>query len=431
MDKSLLNRTFTYEGATAAGILLLSNECLKISDAAMADWKVLLAAGAFMVGGILLDKLYKENKYEKLFRMCGIENRDKQVPVIIKKQTNGIETTLVIHLPAGISQKHFEAKQQELEQFLNAKIELGYNKNLIMELIDNNLKTEYKYVFEECDGPLKIYCAETNRGKFYLDIEKCPHILLAGETGSGKSTFLDTIILSLIQSKYNIDLHLIDFQSVGLGKYEKCKKVKSYGETPKDFKLLLDELEEENKRRIALFKSVSNKIYIDKLETWNKRYPERALPYKVIIVDEAARLAEKQYEDFLEQLRTRVQMDRKVGLHFLISLQRPSVDILQGSLKANLPCRLAFETCSEVDSKVILDKSGAEELKNPGRFIIKYSGNYTECQSLYIPSDNIFKFLKSNKLFKTPDEIQLEKHENMKKLRDKCINPYLKKEGAG
>jgi S-DNA-T family DNA segregation ATPase FtsK/SpoIIIE len=201
MDKSLLNRTFTYEGTTAAGILLLSNECLKISDAAMADWKVLLAAGAFTVGGILLDKLYKENKYEKLFRMCGIENRDKQVPVIIKKQTNGIETTLVIHLPAGISQKHFEAKHQELEQFLNAKIELGYNKNLIMELIDNNLKTEYKYVFEECDSPLKIYCAETNRGKFYLDIEKCPHILLAGETGSGKSTFLDTIRLSLIQSK--------------------------------------------------------------------------------------------------------------------------------------------------------------------------------------------------------------------------------------
>lgn len=413
-------RSYSFEGIAVAGIAVIINEAMKICNASIDDWKAYSIAGCSVIGGLLLDKMFNGNEDEKLFKMCGLENKNSQMPIVIKQDTKGTQITKVIHMPPGISQHNFESKRQELEQYYDGKIDFSFNKNLVMNIVKNTLKIEYKYVFEECDKPLKVYCGETDKGKFYLDIERCPHILLAGETGGGKSSILDVIILNLIQSHYNVDIHLIDFQSVGLGKYEGCKKVRSYGETPDDFSKLMNDLEEENKRRLALFKSVKNKVYIDKLSTWNSLYPNKAEPYKVVIIDEAAKLAEKQYEDILEQLRTRVSMDRKVGIHFLVSLQRPDVKQIEGSIKANLPTRIAFKTVSAVDSKVILDKEGAEILKNPGRFIAKYLGEYNEVQALYIPSDEIFKYLKKNKLFKTPAEIQRDRYKAEQKSKEEC-----------
>ncbi len=411
-------------GIMAAGVTLCSSMLIAIPYA-------LPVAGAMVVGGFVLDKLGTDDKYENLWRMCGIENKNDQVPIMIKKQEKGNEKTLVLHLPAGISQKHFEAKQQELEQFLNAKIELTYNKNLIMKVIGNNLKSRYDYVFEACENPLEVYCGECHNDKFNLDIAKCPHVIIAGETGSGKSSLLRNIVLSMILNEQNIDLHLIDFQAVELGIFEDCKKVRSYGEKPSDFERLLDEIEEENERRLKLFRSVKRKVYIENLATWNKKYPDRALPYKIVVIDEFSRLAESEYEGMLEKFRTRVSMDRKVGIHYIVSMQRPDVKCISGSIKANMPTRIAFRTFSKVDSEVILDQPGAEAIKTQGRFLIKYCGEVKEVQALYLESDKVRKFLKENKKYKTFDELAAQKRDNMKKLRDKCINPFLNKEGEG
>jgi len=352
--------------------------------------------------GLTAFELYmlRENKYEKLFRKCGIVNCDGKVPLVIKKTYKDNETTLVLHVPEGLSQKQFEQKQMELEQSLNCKVEYGFNKNLILKLTEMNLSTMYPFLFEECDNPLSVYCGNTHSGKFILNIESCPHAILAGETGGGKTSLLDVIILSLMLNKHDIDLHLIDFQCVGLGKYEDCKKVKSYGETPNDFEKIMDEMEAENAKRLKLFRSVKNKVYIDKLSVWNKLYPSKAMPYKVVIVDEFARLAEDQYKPILERFRTRASMDRKTGIHYIIAMQRPDVKCIEGSIKANMPTRIAFKTVTDTDSEVILDVPGAEKLKNPGRFLAKYCGELTEVQSMYIPSENIMKFLKQNNLFK-------------------------------
>lgn len=423
----------TINGAIIAGATLLGNQLL----VSLPTLTVAGIMGASITSGILLDKLFAENEYQKLFRLCGLINKAEQIPPVIKKTVTGNKTTLVIHLPAGISQKHFEQKQQELEQHLNAKIEFGFNKNLIIDLIRMELKTKYTYVFEQCEKPLEIYCGETYEGKFYLDIEKCPHIIVSGETDSGKSSLLDIISLSLILSKHNIDLHLIDFQAVTLGKYENCKKVCSYGETPEDFAQLLDEMEAENQKRLALFRSVKNKVYIDKVSVWNEMFPERALSRKVIIIDEYARLAEKDYEDLLERFRTRVSMDRKVGIHYIASLQRPDVKCISGSIKANMPTRIAFKTVTDTDSEVILDQPGAEKLKNQGRFLIKYCGKLTEVQGLYADTKQIRKILKHYNAYKSSEELEKEKiqqeektaddrEQRIKEWREKNKNPYAR-----
>lgn len=420
--------TFKIGSLLMAGTTLCGNEIMKIANYNIPFATSVSIAGGCIVCGVILDKLLEENKYQKLFRMCGLINKAEQLPVIIKKTKKDKETTLVLHLPAGLSQKHFEQKQEELEQYLNAKIEFGFNKNLILKLISKNLSSMYNYIFQGCEKPLEVYCGETYEGKFILDIEKCPHILMAGETNSGKTSALDNIVLSLILNPHNIDLHLIDFQAVGLGIFENCKKVKSYAETPEDFSKLLNEMEEENKKRLKLFRSVKNKVYIEKLSVWNEKFPDKALPYKVIVIDEFARLAEKEYEDILEKFRTRVSMDRKVGIHYIVSMQRPDVKCISGSIKANMPTRIAFKTVSQVDSEVILDQGGAEDIKEQGRFLIKYCGIIQEVQALFIEPDKVRGFIKKHNKLKSKQDIENEKKEQMKKLREKCINPYLKKD---
>ena len=377
--------------------------------------------------GFLLNKLLSETKYDKLFRNCGLENKDGEIPIVIKEERKDNIITLVLHLPEGLSQKHFEQKQQELEQALNCKIEFGFNKNLVIKATPISLSNRYDYVFSEQEKPLSIYCGECHDGEFILDIEKCPHVIVAGETGSGKSSLLRNIVISLILNSYNIELHLVDFQAVELGIFENCRKVKSYCEKPEEFEQLLGELEKENERRLKLFRSVKDRAYINSLSAWNKRYPKRALPYIVVVIDEFARLAEKEYEELMERFRTRVSMDRKVGIHYIVSMQRPDVKCISGSIKANMPTRIAFKTVSQVDSEVILDQKGAEDLKHAGRFLVKYCGEIKEVQALFIESNKVMKLLKQYKAYKTPEEIKAQKQEEMKKLREQCINPYLKK----
>jgi S-DNA-T family DNA segregation ATPase FtsK/SpoIIIE len=416
---------FAYEGLLGAGITTLGYQVLApLGLITISPIVTFLIVSASTIGGIVLDAIFKEDEYEKLFKMCGLINKDNEVPLVIKKTKDDIKTTLVIHLPAGLSQSHFESKQEELEQYLNCKIKFGFNKNLIIELIQMNLSTMYNYVFEEQKNPLQIYIGNTHEGKFIIDIEKCPHMLIAGETGGGKSSLLDTITTSLIINPYDIELHFIDFQAVTLGKYENCKKVKSYGETPEEFDILLDKMALENGKRLKAYRSVKNKHFIDKLSLWNELYPEQRFPQIVVIVDEFERLAQEKYKEIFEKFLIRISMDRKVGIHYILSLQRPDVKAIEGSIKANIPCRIAFKTTSEIDSKVILDCYGAEKLKNEGRFLIKYQGEIKEVQGLFVePDKRIRKILKEHKAFKSRDEIAYEDRQREKEEAER-----LKKE---
>jgi len=411
-------------GMLTAGVLIGGSYALRIMGVYVSLDSVFPIATALVTEGALLDTIFRETKYKKLFRLCGIVNKDGKLPIIIKKQKKENCTTLVLHLPEGLSQKHFEQKQQELEYHLNSKIEFGFNKNLILKLTGMNLKKRYSYEYKPCDKPLEVFCGYSHDGEFVLDIEKCPHIIVAGETSSGKSSLLRNIVLSMILSSHDIDIHMIDFQAVELGIFEDCRKVKSYGETPQDFESLMDELAEENERRLKLFRSVKDKVYIQNLATWNKRYPKRAMPYKVVFIDEFSRLAEKEYDGLLEKFRTRVSMDRKVGIHYIVSMQRPDVKCISGSIKANMPTRIAFKVVTQVDSEVILDHRGAEHIKEQGRFLIKYCGEIKEVQAMYIDNNDVRPLLKG--YYKTKEELEAEKKKKMAKLREKCINPYLK-----
>ena len=374
-------------------------------------WVALLVGG-----GIALDLSFNENKYDKLFRNCGLTNKDGQTPLVLKDGE-----TKVISLPAGISQKQFEEKQLELEQALNCKIEYSFNKNLIMKCVPIELKTRYDYTYIPASSGTAINVGYSNDGLFELDISKDQHIIVAGETDSGKSSLLDIIVLGVLLGNGPIDLHLHDFQDITLPKYEQCKKVKSYGKSADDFSRLLDNMEQVCEERLKLFRS--SKTYIEKLETWNKEYPHKALPYKFVIVDEAVALAD--YPELLEKFKKRVSMDRKTGIHYLLSLQRPDAEIIKGSIKANMSTRIAMKAVSPIDSEVILGGlRGAEKIKHQGRFLARHRGKLQEVQAFYIEPKNIHKLLKNNNCLKTSAELEAEQAKEQVIDRKKIIENF-------
>jgi S-DNA-T family DNA segregation ATPase FtsK/SpoIIIE len=122
-------------------------------------------------------------------------------------------------------------------------------------------------------------------------------------------------------------------------------------------------------------------------------------------------------------------MDRKFGIHYIIVIQRPDVKVISGSIKGNMPTRIAFKTVTDTDSEVILDVPGAEKIKNKGRCLLKYLGELQEMQTLYIENDDVTKILKKAKKLKTHDEIEAEERQKKKQAeeRNKAQQEELRK----
>jgi S-DNA-T family DNA segregation ATPase FtsK/SpoIIIE len=206
---------------------------------------------------------------------------------------------------------------------------------------------------------------DENGEKLWMDMSRNPHLLIAGGTGSGKSTILHTIISNALQLNAcflrRIEIDLVDPKRIEFCSYEdiELKNVKVYYTYEQAINLLEDTLREMENRYSFM---VSKKI--------KKSYP--AFSIKLLIIDEIADLILQDKNGKLERLIILLaQKGRSAGIHIILSTQRPSVDVLTGVIKANFPGRIACKTASKMDSKVILDEFGAEHLLGRGDAIIR------------------------------------------------------------
>lgn len=210
-------------------------------------------------------------------------------------------------------------------------------------------------------GLLPFLLGEQANGEpVWLDMATNPHMLVAGSTGSGKSVFLHTLIAN-VKKRNDIMLYLVDPKNgVEFGQYAKdCNSiVYNYAGTIKMLQLLATEVEE----RYNLFRQLGIK---------NLSESPFVVPKILVIIDEVADLMlqddDRQFETLLVKIS---QKSRAVGIHMVLATQRPSVDVLTGLIKANFPARVACRVSSAVDSKVIIDQSGAEHLMNKGDAIL-------------------------------------------------------------
>jgi DNA segregation ATPase FtsK/SpoIIIE, S-DNA-T family len=214
--------------------------------------------------------------------------------------------------------------------------------------------------------PLNMALGKDITGRpIYGDLGKMPHLLVAGATGSGKSVCLNCIIASLLVSATpdQVQMVMIDPKRVELSVYNGIPHLKNPVITdPRMAAGALFEMTKEMDQRYERFA----KAGVRKIEEWNAKYPDDKLPYIVIVIDELADLmlvAPGKVETLICRL---AQLARATGIHLIVATQRPSVDVITGIIKANIPSRIAFAVSSQVDSRTILDMGGAERLLGRG-----------------------------------------------------------------
>ena len=234
--------------------------------------------------------------------------------------------------------------------------------------------------FSENPSPLAVALGLDIAGTpVVTDLKKMPHGLIAGATGSGKSVCINTMLISLLYKAHpnDVKLLLIDPKMVELAPYNHIPHLVSPVIT--DVKAATASLKwavEEMERRYELFAhtGVRDIGRFNEIAMEHKRYSEK-LPYIVIVIDELADLMMMSPADVEEAICRIAQKARACGIHLIIATQRPSVDVITGLIKANVPTRVAFSVSSQVDSRTIIDISGAEKLLGRGDMLFLENGS--------------------------------------------------------
>nr|WP_278430063.1 DNA translocase FtsK [Brevibacillus laterosporus] len=243
--------------------------------------------------------------------------------------------------------------------------------------------------FKNHPSPLAIALGMDIGGEpIVADIKKMPHGLVAGSTGSGKSVCINSIIISLLfkSTPEQVRLLLIDPKMVELAPYNNLPHLVTPVVTDaKQATASLKWAVEEMEKRYTLFVEAG----VRDIERYNQT-TEDELPYIVIIIDELADLMMVSPQDVEDCIIRIAQKARACGIHLLLATQRPSVDIITGNIKANVPTRLAFAVFSQIDSRTILDQSGAERLLGRGDMLFLESGTAPiRLQGNYVNDDEI------------------------------------------
>ena len=264
----------------------------------------------------------------------------------------------------------------------------------ILELVPNNL----------ADSKLLTTLGRDIMGKpIFCEINKTPHLLVAGSTGSGKSVCINSIIVSLLMRTKpdECKLVLVDPKKVELSMYNGVPHLLAPVVTdPKRANIALKKIVVEMENRYERFSESGTKniagynAYVDK-ENEHKSEDNKLskLPFIVVIIDELADLmlvAAKEVEDSIMRI---TQMARAAGIHLIVATQRPSTDVITGVVKANIPSRISFAVSSQIDSRTILDMAGAEKLLGKGDMLFLPQGENTpiRVQGTFLSDDEIKK----------------------------------------
>ena len=355
--------------------------------------------------------LENADKLEKTLLSFGVEAKILEVtkgPSVTRFELQpkaGIKVSKIVNLSDDIA-LGLAAKGVRIEAPIPGKSAIGIevpNKEqtpvFFREILESN---EFK------NNNYKVACAlgKDITGKCIVtDISKMPHVLIAGATGSGKSVCINTLIVSILYkySPEDVKLLMVDPKVVELSVYNGIPHLLIPVVTdPKKAAAALNWAVNEMTRRYKLFADNGVRNIDSYNELVKKGVVEEKLPYIVIIIDELADLmmaCPRDVEDYICRL---AQMARAAGMHLVIATQRPSVDVITGLIKANVPSRISFAVSSQVDSRTILDSTGAEKLLGKGDMLFYPVGESKpkRVQGAFISEEeveNVVSFIKDIK----------------------------------
>lgn len=228
--------------------------------------------------------------------------------------------------------------------------------------------------FQEASSKLTVGLGMDISGHaIFADIGKMPHLLVAGATGSGKSVCINTLISSILfkATPDEVKFILIDPKMVELSNYNGIPHLMvPVVIDPKKASSVLNWAVQEMEKRYSIFANHG----VRDIKTFNRRYPEERIPFIIIVIDELADLMMVSPRDVEDAICRILQKARAAGIHMILATQRPSVNVITGIIKANLPSRISFAVSSQVDSRTILDRGGAETLLGKGDMLFSPQG---------------------------------------------------------
>ena len=361
--------------------------------------------------GLPVYLMCREDKTAKLFKNCGIVNKDKKVPIVYSKTKKDYGYDLTLHLPEGLCLSDLQKSQEAIETNLNAKVELlpSTNRKMILRAYTKQLKSLYPYETIKTKG-LSFPLGYSYKGLITHTMnDENPHMLVGGSTGSGKSVCLRTIIIHVIQNT-NIKLHLCDLKGgVEFAIFKHSSRVHSFAKNMSEAVTQILTLREEMYHRLELFEEQR----VVSLDEYNKKTRSK-LPKHLLIIDELANIT-LENTDLTETINELLRMARAVGIHLILATQRPDKEVLPGALKANISATISFKVRNNVNSEILLGHKGAEKLKGKGHGIYQTSDEQ-EFQGLFLSSEDAEELIKHTYVEKSVNsEIGVKKRDNSKR----------------
>ena len=327
-------------------------------------------------------QLIHENaaKLEQTFESFGVKAKVTQVylgPAVTKYEVHpdvGVKVSRIVSLSDDIALA-LAAKDIRIEAPIPGKSAIGIevpNSEIAMVSLREVLETKEG---DKPDAKLQVALGRNISGEaIKAELNKMPHLLVAGATGSGKSVCINGIITSILMraKPHEVKMMMIDPKMVELNVYNGIPHLLAPVVTnPKKAAQALQKVVSEMERRYELFSHTGTRNiqgYNEYVNRYNIEEEDKQplLPYIVVIVDELADLMMVASNDVEDAITRLAQMARAAGIHLIIATQRPSVDVITGVIKANIPSRIAFSVSSATDSRTILDMGGAEKLLGRG-----------------------------------------------------------------
>ena len=381
-------------------------------------------------------KEIEANIKEKILRLENVLDEYGVDGKIINYERGPVITRFELSVARGTRVKKIVALTDDIAMNLEAKsirIEAPIpGKNAIGIEIPNDIaeavyfSTIYKLINKKYKSPLSVVLGKNIVGEnIVIDLGKMPHLLIAGRTGSGKSVCINTLISSIISNAGSDEVRFIMIDP-------KMVELMPYNGIPH---LLVPVIIEPKLAAVALKWAVNEmedrykklaKTGVRNLESYNKIRGVEKLPYIVIVIDELADLMMVAPATIEESIARIAQKARAIGIHLVVATQRPSTDVITGTIKANLPSRISFSLASQIDSRIILDTTGAEKLLGKGDMLFLESGtsNLVRIQGAFISDEEVnslTEILKKNGVLDYKDDILVEEICDKDELFEKAV----------
>ena len=321
---------------------------------------------------------------DDFFKAANIKNSLGEYPEVVIDN----KTVFVVFVPAGLSVDDFLKHKDALELYLNNEVKMEASSGWVRIEMLKKLPKVIEYEIQNRTAKhIKFNIGKSSNKTITLDLKENPHTYVVGTTGSGKSVMTKVILTSIVNlySPNEVELYLCDLKMVELNLFRNLQHTKKFVYTVEDTTEVISNLLEETRRRYNLF--MENEV--TNIFEYNKLKGVKKLKYQVLYIEEIVMLLEDKNKSAMKLLKQLIAISRASGLYIFLTTQRPSNDVIDNVVKANINNRIVFKCEDSKNSVVALDEEGAEKLRGNGHGFIKNGANIEEFQGYFITDDQV------------------------------------------